>query len=167
LLEARRKVEEALARARAAVDEATAREARKLVERAIEETAGEEAGEGERAREGWMSLEELKRARQAPPSPARSRPVPPSTAQAPPVDAASEVSLIGMRVADAEPVLLRALDDAVLADQPYLRVIHGKGTGALRQFVHDVLARDARVKRFAFAPASQGGHGVTVAEFTA
>jgi len=45
-------------------------------------------------------------------------------------------------------------------------VIHGKGTGALRQLVHDVLAEDKRVKRFGFAPANQGGHGVTVAEFT-
>ncbi len=58
LLEARKKVEEALGRARAAVDEATAREARRLVEQAIDETAGETAGD--KAKEGWMSLEELK-----------------------------------------------------------------------------------------------------------
>src|SRR5207245_660570 len=99
-----------------------------------------------------------------PPSPARppagaGRPTPATTA-------ATEVSLIGLRVADAEPVLAKALDDAVLADLPYLRVIHGKGTGALRQLVHDVLEGDKRVKRFGFAPANQGGHGVTVAEFT-
>src|SRR2546425_7543794 len=61
LLEARKKVEEALGQARAAVDEATAREARRLVEQAIDETAGDAAGE--KTREGWMSLEELKRAR--------------------------------------------------------------------------------------------------------
>src|SRR5437667_9243817 len=36
----------------------------------------------------------------------------------------------GLRVDEAEPVLVKALDDAVLADLPYLRVIHGKGTGA-------------------------------------
>src|SRR6266542_1893701 len=64
LLEARKKVEDALGRARAAVDEATAREARRLVEKAIEET-DEGAGSGEQAA-GWMSLEDLKRARNAP-----------------------------------------------------------------------------------------------------
>src|SRR5439155_1441705 len=114
LLEARRKVEEALGRARAAVDEATAREARRLLERAIEETAGE-GGTGKP--EGWVSLDQLRRQREEagaprrPPSPAR----PPAGAgrPAPMTTAATEVSLIGLRVADAEPLLARALDDAV------------------------------------------------------
>jgi DNA mismatch repair protein MutS2 len=52
----------------------------------------------------------------------------------------------------------------VLADLPYLRVIHGKGTGALRDRVRDLLAADPRVTRAASAPANQGGTGVTVAE---
>ena len=164
LLEARRKVEEALGRARAAVDEATAKEARRLVERAIEATAEDE---GLATREGWMSLEELKRARKASPSSDLHRPPTTSTAPAPSLSAATEISLIGLRIAEAEPLLVKALDDAVLADLPYLRVVHGKGTGALRQLVHDVLAADARVKRFGFAPANQGGPGVTIVEFTA
>ena len=158
LLEARRKVEEALGRARAAVDEATAREARRLVEQAIEETTGEETVE---KREGWMSLEELKRARRLP-SPAPRPPARPTAAVA-----AAEISLLGLRKDEAQPLLVKALDDAVLADLPYLRVVHGKGTGALRQLVHDVLTADARVKRFGFAPANQGGPGVTIVEFTA
>jgi DNA mismatch repair protein MutS2 len=70
-----------------------------------------------------------------------------------------------MTIEEAEPILHRALDDAVLADLPYLRIIHGKGTGVMRQFVNEVLTRDGRIKRFGFAPANQGGHGVTVAEF--
>jgi DNA mismatch repair protein MutS2 len=45
-----------------------------------------------------------------------------------------------------------------------LRVIHGKGTGVLRQLVHEMLRDDSRVRRFALAPANQGGHGVTIAE---
>ena len=163
LLEARKKVEEALGRARAAVDEATAREARRLLEKAIDETAGETAGD--KAREGWMSLEELKRARRGSASP--NLPQPPPTSTAPSLTAATEVSLIGLRVAEAEPLLVKALDDAVLADLPYLRVVHGKGTGALREFVHDVLSADPRVKRFGFAPSNQGGHGVTLVEFRA
>jgi DNA mismatch repair protein MutS2 len=165
LLEARKKVEDALGRARAAVDEATAREARRLVERAIEETAGETPGE--KVGEGWMSLEELRRARKGPPSTHVHRPPPPNTLPAPAVSAATEISLLGLRVSEAEPLLVKALDDAVLADLPYLRVVHGKGTGALRQLVHEVLAADPRVKRFSFAPPNQGGPGVTLVEFKA
>ena len=165
LLEARKKVEEALGRARAAVDEATAREARRLLEKAIDETAGETAGE--KAREGWMSLDELKRARKAPASTGSHRPSPASAPATSAVNTATEISLIGLRVAEAEPLLVKALDDAVLADLPYLRVVHGKGTGALRQFVHEVLSADPRVKRFGFAPPNQGGHGVTLVEFRA
>lgn len=108
-----------------------------------------------------MSLEELKRARQVP-SPSPRPPDRPTTAVA-----ATEISLLGLRKDEAQPLLVKALDDAVLADLPYLRVVHGKGTGALRQLVHDVLAADARVKRFGFAPANQGGPGVTIVEFTA
>jgi len=163
LLEARKKVEDALGRARAAVDEATAREARRLVEKAIEET-DEGAGSKEQGA-GWMSLEELKRARRGSASP--NLPQPPPTSTAPSLTAATEISLIGLRVAEAEPLLVKALDDAVLADLPYLRVVHGKGTGALREFVHDVLSADPRVKRFGFAPPNQGGHGVTLVEFRA
>src|SRR5437016_5359314 len=168
LLEARRKVEEALGRARAAVDEATAREARRLLEQAIEETTGETAGEGagEKAGEGgkgkgWVSLEDLKRTRGKPPQIAR----PPDRLTA--AVATAEISLRGLRLDEAEPVLVKALDDAVAADLPYLRVIHGKGTGAVRKLVHDLLSADARVQRFGFAPANQGGHGVTIVEFTA
>jgi len=168
LLEARRKVEEALGRARAAVDEATAREARRLLEQAIEETTGETAGEkaGERAGEGgkekgWVSLEDLKRTRGKPPQIAR----PPDRLTA--AVATAEISLRGLRLDEAEPVLVKALDDAVAADLPYLRVIHGKGTGAVRKLVHEILSADSRVQRFGFAPANQGGHGVTIVEFTA
>ena len=163
LLEARKKVEAALGRARAAVDEATAKEARRLVEKALEDTAGETAGD--KVGEGWMSLEDLKRARHAP-SPS-DRPAVRPSAQAPAVSAATEISLIGLRVSEAEPLLVKALDGAILADLSTLRVIHGKGTGALRQLVHEILSADPRVQRFGFAPSNQGGHGVTLVEFRA
>jgi len=173
LLEARKKVEEALGRARAAVDEATAKEARRLLEQALEETETRETADtgetGKGKGETWLSLEELKRRRQEPagaprrpPSPAR----PPAGAGHSTATAATEVSLRGLRVDEAEALLVKALDDAVLADLPYLRVIHGKGTGVLRQLVHDILSADTRVERFGFAPPNQGGHGVTVVEFT-
>ena len=177
LLDARRKVEAALARARAALDEDTAREARRLVEQAIEDTAGadDRAGTVTAGGEGWLSLEELRRRRGAPqgtsPVGARSaREAPRASPREPtaesPGGALGEVSLIGMRVAEATPVIERAVDDAILADLPSLRIIHGKGTGALRELVHELLAKDPRVRRFAVAPVTQGGAGVTIAEFT-
>ena len=156
LLDARKTVEAALGQARAAVTEATAKEARRIVEEAIEKT-GEE---GRGTPEGWVNLEELRRRKNIPA--AKKSP------DRPPVRvtvAESEVSLRGLTVEEAEPLLARAIDDAVLADLPYLRIIHGKGTGVLRDFVQSVLKRDPRVKRFSLAPANQGGHGVTVAEF--
>jgi DNA mismatch repair protein MutS2 len=158
LLEARRRVEEALARARAAVDEATAREARRLVEQAIAETGGDAAADRGTGR-GWVSLEELKRQRDGSPAPAAPR----ARVAAP--AAAAEVTLIGLRADEAEQALVRALDAAVVAELPALRIVHGKGTGALRRLVHAVLAADPRVRRFALAPAAQGGAGATIAEF--
>ena len=76
-----------------------------------------------------------------------------------------EVDLRGLRADEAELATRSALDAAILADQPYLRIIHGMGTGALRLVVRQVLATDGRVAKFAFAPGNQGGTGVTVAEF--
>jgi DNA mismatch repair protein MutS2 len=170
LLEARKTVEAALGRARAAVDEATARESRRIVEQAIEKTETADTP----VEKGWMSLDELREKREdkAGKREARSekrdlrekaaRTLPASRFPLP--DAMSEVSLRGMRAEDAKAELIRALDAAVLGDLPYLRVIHGKGTGVLRQLVHEMLRDDSRVRRFALAPANQGGHGVTIAE---
>jgi DNA mismatch repair protein MutS2 len=85
----------------------------------------------------------------------------------PSVAVGTEVSLRGLRADEAEAELSRALDAAILADLPYLRIIHGKGTGALRGLVQRVLEADPRVARWGFPPASQGGWGVTVVEFRA
>src|SRR3989441_642320 len=139
LLEARKTVEQALAQARAAVDEATAKEARRLVEKAIEDTdweeAGGKAGEGGRGR-GWMSLEDLRRKDESAAAPRRApRPARPPRGGEQLTTSTTEVSLRGLRADEAEAVLIKALDDAILADLPYLRIIHGKGTGALRQLV--------------------------------
>ena len=79
-------------------------------------------------------------------------------------EAASEVDLRGMRGDEAETATQGALDAALLADLPVLRIIHGMGTGVVRECVHRVLARDPRVGHYAFAPPAQGGTGVTIAE---
>jgi DNA mismatch repair protein MutS2 len=76
-----------------------------------------------------------------------------------------EIDLRGLRGDEAESVTLAALDAAVLADNPYLRIIHGMGTGVVRETVRKVLAADRRVVKFDFAPRNQGGTGVTIAEF--
>ena len=76
-----------------------------------------------------------------------------------------EVDLRGMRVDEMEIELARALDEAVLQDLSELRVIHGKGTGALRQRVGELLERDARVRGVRMAAPHQGGAGVTIASF--
>jgi DNA mismatch repair protein MutS2 len=83
----------------------------------------------------------------------------------PSVDASTEVDLRGLRVEEVEPALGRALDGAVLSDLPELRVIHGKGTGALRERVADLLKTDPRVKDSRIGQIGEGGSGVTIVRF--
>jgi DNA mismatch repair protein MutS2 len=86
------------------------------------------------------------------------------TADLPDVHAASEIDLRGMRVDEAESAVMQALDAAVRADLRTLRIIHGKGTGALRERVTEMLTKDTRVKQFRIGAWNEGGAGVTVAE---
>ncbi|MEA3247138.1 MAG: Smr/MutS family protein, partial [Gemmatimonadota bacterium] len=83
---------------------------------------------------------------------------------APEIDAKPEVDLRGMRIAEVDAALLHALDSAVRADLPTLRIIHGKGTGALRDRVGELLQGDARVRSHRLGAWNEGGAGVTVAE---
>jgi DNA mismatch repair protein MutS2 len=69
-----------------------------------------------------------------------------------------------MRVDEAEAALALAIDEAVVADLPALRIIHGKGTGALRSAVQGMLRVDRRVSRFRMGVPREGGAGVTVVE---
>jgi DNA mismatch repair protein MutS2 len=86
------------------------------------------------------------------------------TADLPDAHAPTEIDLRGMRVDEAEAAVLQALDAAVRADLRSLRIIHGKGTGALRERVTEMLTKDTRVKQFRIGAWNEGGHGVTVAE---
>ena len=79
-------------------------------------------------------------------------------------NASSEVNLIGMRVEEAMTPLTQALDSAVRAGLPSLRIVHGKGTGALRQAVAQMLKTDPRVKSIRAGTLPEGGTGVTMAE---
>jgi DNA mismatch repair protein MutS2 len=78
-----------------------------------------------------------------------------------------EIDLRGMTGDEAEMATLAAVDAAVLSAQPFLRIIHGMGTGVVRDRVQRVVSKDGRVARYAFAPRNQGGTGVTVVEFSA
>lgn len=80
-------------------------------------------------------------------------------------DARPEVDLRGLRVDELELQLGRALDSAILANLPSFRIIHGKGTGALRDRVQDFLKRDPRIVTFRPGDHFEGGTGVTVVEF--
>jgi DNA mismatch repair protein MutS2 len=78
-----------------------------------------------------------------------------------------EIDLRGMTGDEAEVATLAAVDAAVLAEQPFLRIIHGMGTGVVRERVQRVAARDRRISRYSFAPRNEGGTGVTIVEFSA
>jgi DNA mismatch repair protein MutS2 len=75
----------------------------------------------------------------------------------------TECDLRGLTQADALAVLDKVLDDASLADVPWVRIIHGKGTGTLRRAVADALRRDRRVVRYRLGERGEGGDGVTIA----
>lgn len=82
----------------------------------------------------------------------------------PEVEAKSEIDLRGLRAADIEDLLMQAVDSAVRADLKSLRIIHGKGTGALRERVAEMLRKEARVASFRLGAWNEGGAGVTVAD---
>jgi len=73
-----------------------------------------------------------------------------------------EVDLRGLTVAEALLEVDQALEEARALGLSTLRLLHGKGTGALRQAIREALRRDKRVESFADAPPGEGGHGVTV-----
>ncbi|MBA3633751.1 MAG: endonuclease MutS2 [Acidobacteria bacterium] len=79
-------------------------------------------------------------------------------------DAEAELNLIGKTTADAEYEVDRFLDEAYLASLPRVRIIHGFGTGALKNFVHHFLKGHPHIEKFGFAPRDQGGNGATIAE---
>jgi DNA mismatch repair protein MutS2 len=164
LLEARKRVEEALGVARAAVSEATAREARRLVEQGITQEATEiQRLEEALSRKGWRVRAKLETETGVPHASA-SRSSRPSRSSPEPPPAVSEVDLRGMTGDEAREAVARAVDEAVLADLPAVRIIHGKGTGVLRRAVDEVLRADHRVTGRRLAPPREGGTGVTIAE---
>ncbi len=82
----------------------------------------------------------------------------------PDVQVPSEIDLRGMRVGEVEDIVMQAVDAAIRADLKTLRIIHGKGTGALRERVAEMLRKESRVGNFRLGAWNEGGAGVTVVE---
>lgn len=76
-----------------------------------------------------------------------------------------ELDLRGKRYEEALAEVDHYIDAALLANFAQVRIIHGKGTGALRKGITDYLKNHRNVKSFEFAPANQGGSGATVVTF--
>lgn len=76
-----------------------------------------------------------------------------------------ECNIVGMRVDEALPVIDKYLDDAYLAHLPKVSIIHGRGTGALRDAVHQHLRRLKYVKEYRLGEYGEGDRGVTIVTF--
>ncbi len=77
-----------------------------------------------------------------------------------------EIDMRGWRAEEVAPKLERYLNDASVAALPFVRIIHGKGTGVLRQVVREILANSPLVTSYASADIREGGDGVTVARLS-
>jgi DNA mismatch repair protein MutS2 len=82
----------------------------------------------------------------------------------PDLDVATEIDVRGVRAGDVDDLVMQAVDAAIRADLKSLRVIHGKGTGALRERVAEMLRKDTRVRSFRPGEFNEGGTGVTVVD---
>ena len=77
----------------------------------------------------------------------------------------TEINLLSMTCDEAISALDKYLDDAYVAHLPSVRIVHGKGTGALRKAVSDHLRRQSYIKSFRLGEFGEGDAGVTIAEF--
>jgi DNA mismatch repair protein MutS2 len=77
----------------------------------------------------------------------------------------TQLDLRGVRYEEAMQELDKYLDAAILAGYSQVTIVHGKGTGAIRNGVTDYLKGHRSVKSFAFAPPNQGGNGATIVTF--
>ena len=75
-----------------------------------------------------------------------------------------EINLLGKTVDEAVAELDKYLDDALLSHLNTVRVVHGKGTGALRKGIHEYLRRQKHVKSYRLAEFGEGDAGVTIVE---
>lgn len=110
---------------------------------------------------GFRNREDRKRGRAAEAAAMRKK-SPPVISKA--MTFQSEIQLLGMTVSEAVAALDKYLDEAVLAGSSSVRIVHGKGTGALRAAVTQFLRKDPRVRTFRLGAYGEGDSGVTLAE---
>ena len=77
----------------------------------------------------------------------------------------NQLDLRGKRFEEALSEVDQYLDAAILANYPQVTIVHGKGTGALRQGIIEYLKNHRSVKSYEFAPNNQGGNGATIVKF--
>lgn len=77
----------------------------------------------------------------------------------------SEINVIGLNVDEAIPIVDKYLDDCYIANLPTARIVHGKGTGALRKGIHSFLKTNSRIKSYRLGTFGEGEMGVTIVEF--
>ena len=78
--------------------------------------------------------------------------------------ATSEINVIGLTVEEATLVVDKFLDDAALSHLSTVRIVHGKGTGALRTGIHQFLKRHPHVASYRIGNFGEGEMGVTIVE---
>lgn len=82
-----------------------------------------------------------------------------------PVSPSMEIDLRGQRAEDALDALDRYLDNAIVTGMPFVRIIHGKGTGRLRQVIRETLRDNMNISSFEDGADNEGGDGVTIVHF--
>ena len=70
----------------------------------------------------------------------------------------------GKRVEETDHEIVRFIDDSYVSGRDRVEILHGKGTGALKKNVKDILEHHEKVKTFYFAPVESGGEGITIVE---
>jgi len=106
-----------------------------------------------------VRVDQIVRVEKAAPIKLDAVPLPP-----PPSIVSEQIEVRGQTLDEALPRVEQFLDLAFRAGAPRLRVVHGKGTGRMRQAVRDLLSKHPLVKTFGFAAPNEGGEGVTVVE---
>ena len=86
-----------------------------------------------------------------------------SVSQAPAEPTGLSIEVRGQRVEEALPRIEGFVENAFRAGLPFVRIVHGKGTGTLRRVVQETLARNPLVASYETAEQNEGGEGVTVA----
>ena len=76
-----------------------------------------------------------------------------------------EINVIGLNVDEAIPIIDKYLDDCFISNMPSARIIHGKGTGKLREGIHTFLKSHPHVSSFRLGTCGEGEMGVTIVEF--